>query len=459
MLRKRVFILTPSSGFGDLIRQVLEDTGAYQPFLFSKAEEAIEPARKEAVALIVLDAELGVQTHPELLGAVRDHAPHARLVIIPAEDDPDDPRLKSLGADAILPSPFYLPDLLAAIEQFFGPIVPQDAPKRSSYGDKATLVQTPARQESSAPVWLEDVAQAAAYLTQLSLESASRAALITKGDEAWAYAGELPKQAADELAAAVAEHTANSNKADLARFIHLQATGVDYMLYATELGGGFTLALAFDAQMPFSQMRAQVNHLAKALVSAPQAPRNETRAISEPTQQPLEIRSQAGDQDQPPSTSRGGGAEKSGKPVPSTSIPAPVRLDAPEAIGPDLSYSYVLIPRLPRHRLEGDLARNLGEWLPDLCLAFAWRLEGISVETDFLLWTLSVSPGTSPQSAAQLIDEYLSGYVFEAFPRLARENPSGKFWAPGVLISAARPSAQRIEEYVSQTRAHQGAPR
>jgi len=259
-----------------LIREVLEDTGAYQPFLFPRPKDALELARKDAVALIVLDAELGAQASPQLLAELREQAPHARLVIIPAEGNPYDPQIRLLRADAILPSPFYLPDLIAAIEQFFGPIVPRDSPRRSTYGEKAAFVPAPIREKARAPDWLEDVSEAAGYLTRLSLESASRAALITKGDKAWAYAGELPTQAADELAAAVAEHTANGNEDDLARFIHLNATGIDYMLYATGLGGDFTLALVFDAQMPFSQMRARVNDLAKALVTAPLEMRNES---------------------------------------------------------------------------------------------------------------------------------------------------------------------------------------
>ncbi len=40
----------------------------------------------------------------------------------------------------------------------------------------------------------------------------------------------------------------------------------------------------------------------------------------------------------------------------------------------DLTYTCVLIPRLPFHRLNGDLELQLSRWLPDLCLAFGWRL-------------------------------------------------------------------------------------
>ncbi len=533
MIRKRVFILTPSSGFGEQIRQVLEDTGSYQPFLFSKPKDAVEAARKDAVALIVLDAELGAQAPAELIAELRLHAPHSRLLIISKQKDPHDPELMLLAADGILPSPFYLPDLVAAIEQFFGPIVPKDSPKRTSYGDNAAQVPVAIRGKTSPPLWLEDVSQAAAYLARLSIESASRAALITKGANVWAYAGELPAEAADELAAVLAEH---ANEADLARFIHLNATGVDYMLYATGLGGDFTLALTFDAQMSFSQMRARVNDLAKAIAIAPQPVTSEKKSIGRPAERQADVYLQAGEREPPaplersrpqaetptpmPSTSQpiarpeapaagapslkylakaiavapqpvtsekksiGRPAERQADvylqagereppaplersrpqaetptPMPSTSQPI-ARPEAPAAGAPSLKYSFVLIPRLPKHRLKGDLVERLAAWLPELCLAFAWNLEHVSVEAEYLQWTISIGPDSAPESVVEVLDKHLSAYIFEDFPRMGRDNPSGHFWAPGCLIvNGEQPSPEQISEYIKQTRARQGVSR
>jgi REP element-mobilizing transposase RayT/DNA-binding NarL/FixJ family response regulator len=461
MVPKRVLILTPSNGFGGLISQLLEDAGGYKPFLISKSTEALEQARKEAVALIILDAELGDKTTPALVAELRELAPLAHLVIIPAEDNPQDPQLELMSADAILPSPFYLPDLVAVIEKFFGPLVAREVPRHTSYGDAPASVQAaPARQLATVPAWLEDVSQAAGYLTRLSLESASRAALITRGQQVWAYAGELPKAAADELAAAVADHTAKNNEADLARFIHLSATGVDYMLYATGLGSDYTLALAFDAQMPFSQMRAQVNQLAKALVTAPQQSISQPEEIGARSEYRSEARMQNGESEPPTA-------------APQSSMPQPEHprllpslgesasaFAGPVASGIDLHYSYALIPRLPKHKLEGDLAEKLAEWLPELCLAFAWRLDRISIQPEFIQWTISMPPDASPESAAQTLDKHLSKNIFELFPQLARENPSGHFWAPGYLIvSASRPTSEQISEFIQRIRARQGVPR
>ncbi|MEX1247518.1 MAG: transposase [Anaerolineales bacterium] len=466
MVPKRVLILTPSSGFGGLIRQVLEDTGAYLPFLFSQPEGALEQARKDAIALIVLDAELGPQATPALLSELRRLAPHARLIVLPTEEDPHEPWLKGLGADAILPSPFYLPDLVAAVEQFFGPLVSKEPDKRAQYGDAVSGLAQPTHEPASAPEWLSDVSQAARYLTRLSLESDSQAALVTRGEQVWAYAGELPKRAADELAAAVADHAASGshadgNAADLARFIHLEATKGDHMLYATSLGGEFRLALVFDAQMPFSQMRAQASELARALATAPQEvlSRGETvrDAESELTPEPR-MQQVGGEQATPPHPPR----KSEEQPLPAAQArpgSGPVTKSLRTAVpgSSDLQYSIVLIPRLPKHHLSGDLAANLAVWLPELCLAFAWRLESVSVEPTFLQWTVTIPADTPPDSAVRTLDTHLSRRIFEEFPRLARENPSGQFWAPGYLIvSGAKPSAAQVAEYIQYTRNRQG---
>lgn len=451
MVKKRVLVLTPSSGFGGLVRQVLEDSGAYQPFLFSRPKDALDLVRKDAVALIILDAELGEQAPPAFVAELRTHAPQARLVVIPAEEDPMAPQLQDYKADAILPSPFYLPDLVAAIEEFFGPLVEKEQPKR--FGDTAPHVAAPSHEPVSAPKWLEDVSQAAGYLTRLSLESASQAALITRGGKAWAYAGELPRQAADELAAAVAEHEANGNQSDLARFIRLNATQADYMLYATSLGDEFTLALVFDAQMPFSQMRAQVSELAKALVTAPQ--QAVSKAVNE-SREVSDVRAQAGDGHSP-------SQEMKRAPDPAPSLPSkPTVVVAAQAgvEAGELLYSYILIPRLPKHRLEGDLAAKVSEWLPELCLAFAWRLESISVQPELLIWSIELPADTTPESAVRTLDKHLSARIFEEFPRLGRENPSGQFWAPGYFIlSGAQPSAAQVAAHLQATRKRQGLAR
>lgn len=450
-MAKKALILTPSLGFGGLIRQVLEDTGDFD------VNVAARQHAPEGLTLAVLDADLAETGLAEFVAELRSHSPGIHLIVIPAESRPDDPQLDLLGADAILPSPFYLPDLVKAIENLYGPLIAKAESRRASYGTP-TNVNIPEHEVAQAPEWLQDVSQAARYLTSLSLESASQAALITRGKEVWAYAGELPKRAAEELADAVAEHLAAGNEADLARFIRLDATRGDHMLYATSLGGEFGLALVFDAQVPFSQMRTQVNQIAAALATAPE------QAIAENGQMHIAATKNGEPQSQPEHRV----AEQALPSLPRSPQPPTInrvvtptgRLEPLSAGGYDLHYAYVLIPRLPAHRLEGDLAEKIALWLPQLCLAFGWRLENISVQPEFVQWMVSMSPETSPEYVAQTLDKHLSERIFEEFPRLGKENPSSQFWAPGFLIvSGALPNATLVNEYIQQTRARQGVPR
>src|SRR3990172_12177475 len=117
---KKVLIVSPSPGFGELIRQLLEDTGGFAPLFVSDAVQASHLAQKEGLALTILDADLGIQDLPAFVAELRKNAPQTRLVVVPAKENPRDPQLVKLEANAILPSPFYLPDLLSAIEQLFG---------------------------------------------------------------------------------------------------------------------------------------------------------------------------------------------------------------------------------------------------------------------------------------------------------------------------------------------------
>ncbi len=107
--------------------------------------------------------------------------------------------------------------------------------------------------------------RAAQHLTRLTLESSAQAALITRGDSLWAYAGQLSQGAAKELAVAVTRHWDGQKGSDLLRFVRLEATKAEHMLYATRLADDVVLALVFDAETPFSTIRSQAGQLVNRL--------------------------------------------------------------------------------------------------------------------------------------------------------------------------------------------------
>ena len=132
-----------------------------------------------------------------------------------------------------------------------------------------------------------------------------------------------------------------------------------------------------------------------------------------------------------------------------------------EPVSPALSllnYTCVLIPRMPQHYLTGELADRLAQWVQQFCLAFGWRLEGISIRPDYLQWTVQVPPSVSPGNLIRIIRQRTSSSIFGAYQHLKEQNPSGDFWAVGYLIVSGSqpPSAQLLRDYIQQTRKRQG---
>lgn len=123
-----------------------------------------------------------------------------------------------------------------------------------------------------------------------------------------------------------------------------------------------------------------------------------------------------------------------------------------------LQYACLLIPRFTHHHLTGDLSERLSKWVSDICIAFGWRLEYISVRPEYLQWIVNVPPATSPGYLMRIMRQHTSERIFADFPAFGRENPSGDFWAPGYLIMGGSqpPPAQLIKNFVSQTRQRQG---
>jgi REP element-mobilizing transposase RayT/CheY-like chemotaxis protein len=123
-----------------------------------------------------------------------------------------------------------------------------------------------------------------------------------------------------------------------------------------------------------------------------------------------------------------------------------------------LNYACLLVPRFSSHYMTGDLADRLGEWFPNICVAFGWRLEFMAVRPEYLQWVVSVPPNTSPGYLMRIMRQQTSEKIFAEFPRIKKENPSGDFWAPGYLImGGSQPHPQQlVKDYIKQTRDRQG---
>ena len=527
-MTKSLLIVSADTKFAQVLQHGLEQEGYRVPITKGKGESVVR-ADEENSSLAFLDMDLGYRAVLEIGQALRMLNPAIRLVIFSREDVT--PTLDELQPWMLSPKPYYLPDVLTMLNDRSTP-------------SKYTTTRDAASRTPTLP-WLQDVTRAAQHLTRLTLESSAQAALITRGDNLWAYAGQLSQGAAKELAVTVTRHWDGQKGSDLLRFVRLEATKAEHMLYATRLADDVVLALVFDAETPFSTIRTQAGQLVNRLstqspdVAEPQVGQKPLPASSDiPTEHleddstpELDIPSiadilsdvppprpepRAGsfeeEQEILPRTSRSNQYSRESSPVvradevllsdqdneqtvehvvedfdatmpsksrrrPETPIrsPMPGELDETrphsitevagrvmlEPISPglyNLTYACLLVPRFSSHYLTGDMADRLSEWLPQICIAFGWRLEYLAVRPEYVQWVLNVPPATSPGYLMRIVRQQTSEKIFTEFSKLKKENPSGDFWAPGYLImGGTQPHPpQLVKDYIKQTRTRQG---
>jgi DNA-binding response OmpR family regulator/REP element-mobilizing transposase RayT len=515
MQSERILVVTSTKGFGQLIQQTLEESGRYLVSLVNNGSDALLTVRQEACVLLILDATIKGESLDVLTRNLRIVKPELKLILIPPDNDVTSPINESIKPDGYLTKPFYLPDLFDTIEEVLGVRkftgkTESTRPLNSLDGDKREL-------NTVHPLaWMEDVNLAAQHLTRLSLEPAAHAALIVRENQLWSYAGHLSEQAAEELASIVNNFWLDDSgdtgsSGDKVRFIRLESTGAEYLLYVTALGDGMVLALAFDTETPFSKIRAQAVRLARSLASPPDHISNmakqdwskEQQWAQESWEVPSitvpDIRPLIGDMPPPnPNVTFTSQTSIKNDDIGQQILPEikksliddpysdlhpnivgssrsqsidtrlrqgtlePLKADDLRPVSPamhNLNFACLLIPRIPAHHLTGELASSLSKWMGQLCLAYGWRLEYQSIRPGYLLWVANVSPFTSPSSHIRTIRKQTSARIFKSFPNFMKHNPSGDFWAPGYLIvsSSQPPAADIINEFIYNSRQHQGA--
>jgi REP element-mobilizing transposase RayT len=532
-----ILVITTSSQLGETIRHTLEETDIYRIHVVTNKASAIVRANEIGAPLAMLDYSANEELVLDIGSALRTIHPSINIIIL-CDDNVTPPPFDKLRPWILVRKPFRMSNFMTAISQ------PQTA----------SVSQNPNNGETAPLPWLSDQTKAAQHLTRLTLESSAQAALITRKNSVWAYAGSLSQNAAKEVAQTVTRNWDGQKGSDLLRFIRLESTKAEHMLYATRLVTDTMLALVFDAETPFSTIRSQASQLITDLdderfepqkPSMPaQSPANQDQDTQDiplisnilnniPTPNPepptthefrLPPKKEIFDPNEtrvsaplsnasvftreaspavhlnktPAATNQAKdslGSEKPfqspktvfnqvevtaqshPKPRPETPIarPAPGSLEVtreshtteaarklvmePTSAGLyHLTYACLLVPRFSSHYITGDLADKIGDWLPNICIAFGWRLEYLSVRPEYLQWVANVQPNTSPGYLMRIMRQQTSEKLFSEFPRMKKENPSGDFWAPGYLImGGTQPHPQQlVRDYIHQIRQRQG---
>lgn len=536
-----VLVVTPSPSFGELTRRDLEETGQYRVYIVNTKASAIVRADEESCGMAFLDFDMGETWVEDVGRSLRTILPNIQLFVLAQNEPP--PPMDSIRPWTLVQKPLQIPELLKSLKV--------STPAQSS---------EPKTEDAASDLpWLNDVSKAAQHLTRLTLESSSQAALITRQNELWAYAGGLSQAAANEVAQSVSRNWSAQKGSDLLRFIRLESTKAEHMLYATQLSEGMLLAMVFDAETPFSTIRMQASQLATALNddgksepseapknsnpdatlplndegeeegieippigqilvdiplpnpkptaplpaqnTVPPAPAREAKRPLDPgqtrpsifsressppipikdlliaNQQPVNLTETLQPQSRSSMDELDLTAPSKSQPRPETPVrrPGPGELDetlphsVSEAAGRvllepttaslyNLTYACLLVPRFTSHYLTGDIADQLSAWLPQICIAFGWRLEYVAVRPEYLQWVVNVPPATSPGYLMRVMRQQTSEKVFSETPRLKKENPSGDFWAPGYLIMGGNQPhpPQLVKDYIKQIRQRQG---
>ncbi|HAV78006.1 MAG TPA: IS200/IS605 family transposase [Anaerolineae bacterium] len=528
---KNLLLVTNDANLSTVMQQGIEQAG-YRFHIANRKDEAVILTDEENCSLAFLDLDVGELTVTEIARAIRTINPTINLILFSDADTP--PALDEIRPWVLIRKPSHLPELLNMLnnDSF-------QKPKPSQASDQTPAVQL--NNGSDQLSWLQNETKAAQHLTRLTLESSAQAALITRTNNLWAYAGQLSQEAAKELAVTVTRHWDGQKGSDLLRFVRLEATKAEHMLYATRLADDVVLALVFDAETPFSTIRMQagqlVNRLSLPGITETMEPVDGQKQASASYESPTEFIDEDEDADLEipnitnilndvpppmpsarveqtgtrPSQSRPRNFSRESSPAihtddlltnqineqtvehvvddfdatmpsksrkrPETPVrrPAPGELDEtrPHSITEvagrvmlepitaglyNLTYACLLVPRFTSHYLTGDISERLSEWLPQICVAFGWRLEYLAVRPEYVQWVLNVPPASSPGYLMRIMRQQTSEKIFDEFPRLTRENPSGDFWAPGYLImGGTQPHPpQLVKDYIKQTRSRQG---
>src|SRR5687767_4232173 len=228
-------IVTAETSFGTLITKGLS-TDRFKVFVTSDFSKSIHFVRKSNCPVAILDAELE-EVDISILDvgyALRQINPEIQFIVVTAAGQK--PNLGKLAPAMTLPKPINVPDLETFIDTMnLASTKTASAPEAKSETKMQTSSPERDLAETSNLLWLKDVSKAAQHLTQLTLESSAQAALITRENELWAYAGQLSREAAQELGQSIQRYWDRETESDLLRFVRLASTDAQHMLYARKL--------------------------------------------------------------------------------------------------------------------------------------------------------------------------------------------------------------------------------
>jgi REP element-mobilizing transposase RayT/DNA-binding response OmpR family regulator len=263
-----ILVITPYTSFGESLRLSLEERGDFLIELPQTGQEALASSKKTSFELIILDAAVEDQPFIELGKKLQSILPEAKIIVIPPNNDPNDPAMSGFKPDAFLNRPFYLPDFLTKLEILFN-INLSEQRIRSPQQKKHTFQFKTEHSSIELYPWLLSEPLTRDYLTYLLSSTPAVASVVLTHDGIYATAGKWQHITPDQVKSIILSNWSNSDGFDLAKFITIGENKETILIYVSVLSKGYLLAALFQENTTLSVAHAKTNLIIHGLKSSP----------------------------------------------------------------------------------------------------------------------------------------------------------------------------------------------
>ncbi len=298
--KESILIVDENTAFATILKEGLEQGGAYQAIPAATGEEALQALDGTSFDLVIIDLGLSDPDGLSLARTVREQWPDQKLMLIPLMGEDLPPEAEALGISGILTKPFFFPDLpriigtaLAGEEE--PPVAPPPTPQEDEDEEEEREEEEAAleaEEQEAPPVELpalpddEQVARRIAEvqasisdrrlqrITQamenLAQDISAEAVILSCEGALLAYAGLLPEGDADGLARIVGENWRMSTR--VARILgrnqnHFEQSieGGEFILYSLVVFEDVILSTAQGVATPLGLIRHSTKYTVETL--------------------------------------------------------------------------------------------------------------------------------------------------------------------------------------------------
>ena len=295
MVVPNILVVDSDEGFGNMLKEGLNNSGSYQAIWVDTGREAMKTILATPFDLVIIDMALSDVSPIKLVQAIRKAKSELRIMFIPllGQQLPEKVE-KALKINGVLTKPFFVGDLPDIVNKALGrtdlpsapPIpIPPSPPEKAPDATTPTAtepVNTPSPPTARVPLIPPVPQDTVRYLrgneqeilrllNDLNREVRAEAIMLIAGQELIAQAGLLGREQCLELTVLVAQSSqAAAQAADFLgekakRFAQSLHEGKEYRVYTLTISDGILLSLALSSNVPLGMIRHQCRHIAGQL--------------------------------------------------------------------------------------------------------------------------------------------------------------------------------------------------